>query len=251
MRRMLSLCLLQLCVLNAGCRLAVYTTQNIINEPRRLIADTTELSRDRRLANAAWEEVHKANPEVPYSKDYIEGFKAGFVDYLKERGQGPPSPLPPPRYWTTRYETPAGVAAARDWLAGFEQGAQAAHASGIVAVLKPPTLLSPPGPPPMVSVAVPPDDGLHELPPPRKVQEPAGQRAAQAEQPSAPWKSRELVPGEAAKPALPDVAPMAPGLPLDDLSKPRPHVESFGGEAVPDAGIQPGTEPGRGHQPIR
>jgi hypothetical protein len=64
------------------------------------------------------------------SKDYAEGFKDGFIDYLQFGGSGQPPYAPPKRYWGPNYRTPEGYRAIEDWFAGFRHGVTAAKESG-------------------------------------------------------------------------------------------------------------------------
>ena len=93
-------------------------------------AECRRTVRDCRRAKEAWQEAQAACPDQAFSKDYAEGFLAGFRDYLDAGGNGQPPGAPPFRYWLARYETPEGHQAVEDWYAGFRHGAAAARASG-------------------------------------------------------------------------------------------------------------------------
>jgi hypothetical protein len=108
-------------------------------------------ARNRRLANEAWGQVQKADPDHAYSKDYALGFKDGFADYLDEGGCAEPPPLPARRYWMIHYRTPGGHAAINDWFAGFQHGVAAARESGYRELVIVPSSVPDPGiphPPP-------------------------------------------------------------------------------------------------------
>lgn len=144
MRIKLVLCVLVMCSISSGCNLIVNSTRNLIFEPARVITECQERTRNRFLANEAWDEIRKHSPNVDYSKDYVKGFKAGFADYLYAGGTGTPPPLPPRHYWTVHYQTPEGFRAIEDWFAGFREGTAVAQQSGLRQELTIPTSLQPP-----------------------------------------------------------------------------------------------------------
>jgi hypothetical protein len=96
--------------------------------------------RDHIVAKEAWETVCSSEPDQTYSKDYAEGFRAGFADYLKEGGMTIPPSMPPYRYWFVCNQTPEGVAAADDWYAGYQRGARLAHDSPLRELAVVPTI---------------------------------------------------------------------------------------------------------------
>jgi hypothetical protein len=146
-----ALWLLGLGALASGCSLVGNATHNVVLETRQYLDTRAEEARNRRWADTAWEEVRQSgHPESP-SDDYADGFKAGFADYLFAGGTGEPPPLPPHRYWTQRYQTPAGDAAIQDWFAGFRHGAATARDGGFRRWVT----LSPPRPPPLGPAVVP------------------------------------------------------------------------------------------------
>lgn len=133
MKRKSLLLTLGLCALTQGCSPFYYVYNTMVVEPLHYneAADkSVELTRDCQLAKQAWETVQGENPEAPYSDDYKDGFKAGYVDYLYAGGEGFPPALPPRRYWKPKYEGPQGRQAIEDWFAGFTQGSNMAKASG-------------------------------------------------------------------------------------------------------------------------
>ncbi len=94
-------------------------------------AECRRATRDCRRAKEAWQEAQAACPDQAFSKDYGEGFVAGFRDYLDAGGNGEPPPVPPFRYRLARYDSPEGHQAIEDWYAGFRHGVAAARASGL------------------------------------------------------------------------------------------------------------------------
>jgi len=130
MRMMLIGCVIGCCALMSGCNLFVSAARNLGFEATLRATDCTELLRERRLARSAWDQQCAANPVMVYSVDYRAGFEDGYIDFLNAGGSGEPPAVPPKRYWTRRYESPAGQQSGWDWFAGFQDGAAAARASG-------------------------------------------------------------------------------------------------------------------------
>ena len=133
MRGQLPAALLGLCAFCQGCGPLADTVRTVIGEPvaypRRLEA-CVDCKRAEKLAAAAWGDFLCAHPDWPYSRDYGQGFKDGYVDYLLFGGAGNPPPLPPRWYWRAENKTPEGRLAEQDWSMGFRFGAAAARQSG-------------------------------------------------------------------------------------------------------------------------
>ena len=120
---------LALCILT-GCHLANNAVHNLTYEAKLATAEIQEQCNYEKLARASWQTV-RANEDcrgVP--KDYAQGFKDGFVDYLQFGGSGRPPFVPPKRYWGPRHRTLEGYRAVEAWYAGFRHGVEAAHHSG-------------------------------------------------------------------------------------------------------------------------
>jgi hypothetical protein len=130
MRGSFALWLIGLSALSPGCALVTDATRLVAYQTSRSWNEHKERSRNRRWAEAAWEEVQAATPNHPYSADYAQGFKDGFETYLYQGGTGEPPPVAPPRYRTLRYQTPQGYQAIQDWFAGYRHGADVAHRGG-------------------------------------------------------------------------------------------------------------------------
>jgi hypothetical protein len=147
-------CILGICALVAGCSPIASGVRTMILEPLEYCTNGDAICsrvRYRRLAEAAWDEIAKANPELGRKSDYAVGFKDGYADYLFEGGAAAPPPLPPRHYWKEKYRTPQGQEAIADWFAGYQSGAAAAQGSGLRDVIVIPTW----GPP----MTMPPDSG--------------------------------------------------------------------------------------------
>ena len=168
--------ILALWVSGQGCGPLSYATRTLIIEPVHYCITPTavyEIHRDYGLAETAWQEITKANPDPSYSPDYVCGFKDGFADFLYAGGTGEPPPLPPRQYWKIKYETAEGHQAIEDWFAGFRHGASVAQTTGYRQWVTIPSSL----PPRAISeghasctmseaIPVPPSESV--LPPPRK-----------------------------------------------------------------------------------
>jgi hypothetical protein len=119
-----------LCMLGSGCGIIEYGSHNLIEAPLDQVTELGECVRNKHMADAAWSEFAKGDPEHVYSAHFARGFKDGYADYLYAGGTGDPPVAPPWRYRKVGYETPQGVQAIEDWFAGFRQGAYAAYANG-------------------------------------------------------------------------------------------------------------------------
>lgn len=85
--------------------------------------------RARSHARQAWREHGAEFADQPHLDDFAEGFRAGYADVL--RGEpGCPPPVPPRRYWRTKYENPAGREQVDAWYAGYPYGASSAEMNG-------------------------------------------------------------------------------------------------------------------------
>jgi hypothetical protein len=167
--------ILTLAALQSGCSFFCYGARNMVEEPIEAIDRCLLTNRAKQMADAAWADCTKQDPESAHRFYFEDGFKSGFVDCILSNGNGEPPAAPPWIYQTIGFETPTGQQAIVEWFAGFRQGAQAARATGYreAAVILPIAL--PPrygrggsgdyGPSPAAPAGEPPTD----LPAPRKV----------------------------------------------------------------------------------
>lgn len=130
MRMKLALSVIGLCAFSPGCGLAVNATRNLVAEMSEAQDGHRENIWHRKLANSAWNSLREARPGQTYSKDYVQGFKEGFVDSLDTGGTGQAPPLAPRKYLTGRCQTPQGYQTMEEWFAGFRHGAAVAKGSG-------------------------------------------------------------------------------------------------------------------------
>lgn len=119
-----------LCTLAAGCHLASNGVSNVTYEAKLATAECVERCQYEKLAKASWESVRSTDNHDAFPKEYVQGFKDGFVDYLMFGGTGQPPYVPPRRFWGPRYRTPEGYQSIQDWFAGFRHGAAMAQQSG-------------------------------------------------------------------------------------------------------------------------
>jgi hypothetical protein len=192
-----------LCPLASGCSLAKITWRNLTYECLLAKEECLEKARFCKLAEEAWAKCQAHNPQ-PYSKDYADGFKAGFIDYIDAGDNPDPAWLLPKCYQKLRYETPEGHQAMQDWFAGFRQGEAAAKESGYrdLLILNLPVMSLPPPPPvppgsglppgtpvpsavpPALSLPAPvPADAPPVLSPPRRLPPPGGKPGAESQGP--------------------------------------------------------------------
>lgn len=162
--------IIALSLLSPGCQLVLNTTRDLSYEFCLGVDETVECSRNRHLAEQAWDEVREAIAAPAFSVDYARGFKDGYADYLTAGGSGDPPSLPPRCYWKAIYQTPEGKQATDDWFTGFRHGAWQAKSSGLRRVFVVPSSLPPPPPAPIAigAPALPPADEV--LPSPRPVE---------------------------------------------------------------------------------
>lgn len=86
--------------------------------------------RSRLYACAAWNDFSPNSGEVYYHGHFKQGFKDGYAAVLAGKGGCLPA-LPPRKYWTTHYQTPAGHEKMLTWFEGYAYGAMAADEDGI------------------------------------------------------------------------------------------------------------------------
>jgi hypothetical protein len=115
----------------SGCNIAHYASHNLINDP---ILESHRIKLRHRLradARDAWKQECQSTPGADFSAAYRDGFLDGFVDNLDNGGPPQPPVAPPTRYRRKVDDfTPAGQQAERDYLAGFQRGAEVAFHSG-------------------------------------------------------------------------------------------------------------------------
>lgn len=120
------------CVCSTGCGVTGQVVKHSVVDKfhyERYSNDLFTRLRHRRLARAAARNFTQCNPQVEYSKDFLNGLKQGFLDHL-ETGVLEPPVLPPAQYWTVRYESPEGHIAIEHWFAGYRHGIIEAEISG-------------------------------------------------------------------------------------------------------------------------
>ena len=147
--------MLALCILTTGCQLASNAVHNITFEVKRVTAEVVEHRKLEQLARESWEKLRTTEDHRAHPKEFAEGFKDGFVDYLQFGGSGQPPFVPPKHYWGSYYHTPDGYRAIEDWFAGFRFGAATAQQSGYRKWVTMPSALTTEPPPPPVFSAVP------------------------------------------------------------------------------------------------
>jgi hypothetical protein len=182
--------------------------RNEVQQSIRPHDDNDFAKRMRKLAESAF-----AMRGVPASEAFHDGFVEGFVDYIEAGGTGEPPYLPPFRYRLTEHRTPEGLAAIRDWYAGFREGSGAAKASGLREL----NYIPLPGP------AVPADHSRSVDPP---------LTGAKLGPPFAAERSPWELPGDLPRPTMPETGPS----PRPVLEPPKLPVAPV----VPDP-VKPGT----------
>jgi hypothetical protein len=165
----------------AGCSVVATSADVITTRVKDQVQEFRERRRNQAWAEAAWARVASEQP-VAYTEDHRCGFLSGFAEQVY-RGAVEPPPLPPDRYRTIPYQTPAGYRAIEEWFAGFRQGVAVAQAEGYrdyvtgpsaLRALAPVPVPVPPPPLPPAPVPVPAPPGP-VLPPPEPVQQTSAQ----------------------------------------------------------------------------
>jgi hypothetical protein len=80
-------------------------------------------------AEYAWYTNTSSGQRWNYGSDYAHGYKAGYYDASTGKGCSLP-PVPPPCYWSTKYQCCEGQKHIQDWYRGYQCGATDAQGSG-------------------------------------------------------------------------------------------------------------------------
>ena len=127
-----------------GCLMAEHTVRNLFNEPAELRDNKKIVRRLRHDAKQVWNQVCQQYPQQTFSADYVDGFQAGYVDYLDSGGTAQPPAVPPLKYRRSRYMSVEGHAQIRDYFCGFKYGCEVAATSGQRDLITVPILLPEP-----------------------------------------------------------------------------------------------------------
>ncbi|MBA4189733.1 MAG: hypothetical protein C0467_17240 [Planctomycetaceae bacterium] len=126
----------------AGCNIAYYTAQTLVNEPCVVATQLSIHHSLRKQANASWKEVRGEYPRRAFTSEFHDGFVDGYVDYLEHGGNGSIPAAPPPKYTRHKhYLTEEGQCLVKDYFLGFKYGQDIAIASGKRQFLTVPVLL--------------------------------------------------------------------------------------------------------------
>ncbi len=153
--------------LASGCNIFSLSTHNLANEPARWLTEFKVRQRMDAAAREAWKDECAGNPPGTYSGAYADGFIQGYADYLDNGGTPAAPAVPPPNYRRHADDfTPAGQAAQKDYLAGFQRGAEAAAATGCRPNFVIPVILPAPKPEqPLNITCLPESSGARPMPP--------------------------------------------------------------------------------------
>ncbi len=80
-------------------------------------------------ANQAWRTCQTRADKQAVSSDFAQGWRNGYFE-VSVGGTGEPPPVPPQKYWSPKFQNPAGQQAISDWYAGYQDGATAATQNG-------------------------------------------------------------------------------------------------------------------------
>ncbi|MBX9680311.1 MAG: hypothetical protein K2X38_16240 [Gemmataceae bacterium] len=125
MRSYLSLLACLLCLGGSGCSLAQTSTRNAFLGPCEWWEERQENRRYESLAAGSWQSAKSSVDSTQVG--YADGYRDGFIDFLKRGGNGEPPPMEMIRYARRKS---ANRCAVDQWAAGFRHGSQDARASG-------------------------------------------------------------------------------------------------------------------------
>ncbi len=80
-------------------------------------------------ASSAWASNTTSAQRRELGGDYAKGFKQGFYDAATGRGCKTPA-VPPPCYWSTKYQCCEGQECIQNWFCGYQCGVTAADGKG-------------------------------------------------------------------------------------------------------------------------
>lgn len=206
-----------------GCNLAYYAGHNLTNESISRVDEQRLAHRLRAEAKAAWWEVCRQHSGRTLSSEFAEGFVEGYADYLEHGGTPRPPAVPPPRFRRSGYLSPEGHVLVKDYLAGFQYGAEVACATGRRQFLTVPVLVSedkPEQPLSITKIPAPPETPSELMPPPLPIPTAPGLPDPK------PIPSPSLPPKTEPTPDVPKVEPLppveVPMVSLPPLSRPEP-----------------------------
>ncbi len=93
------------------------------------LQDTQYCLAQKTRAEISWLTCNDWKERWDLGSDYAAGYKKGFYDASTGRGCKVPA-LPPPCYWSTKYQTCEGQQAIASWYRGYQFGAAAAQGKG-------------------------------------------------------------------------------------------------------------------------
>lgn len=93
------------------------------------IQDWNYIRVNKSRANSAWKAMYTRSERVCQGDDFEAGFKAGFLAAATGDNCQPPA-VPPPKYWSAKYQTCEGQEFIQDWYRGYQCGLAAADSHG-------------------------------------------------------------------------------------------------------------------------
>ena len=115
---------------STGCNLAFYAGHNLVNEPVTRLDEHKLSGRLRGESRAVWRGVCQQFPARSFTPEFADGFTDGYADHLENGGVPAPPAVPPLRYRRADYLTPTGHALIRDYMVGYQYGAEVAVSVG-------------------------------------------------------------------------------------------------------------------------
>ena len=124
-----------------GCNLAYYAGHNLVNEPVERLDEHKLTSRLKAESRTVWRDICRQFSGRTFTPEFADGFTDGYADHLENGGTPSPPAVPPLRYRRANYLTPQGHPLIRDYMIGFQYGAEVASATGKRQFLTVPILL--------------------------------------------------------------------------------------------------------------
>jgi hypothetical protein len=94
------------------------------------LEDFNYRSANRSRASAAWREARRLLPSgTATTRDYADGFRAGYYA-VSTGGSSCPPIVPPPKYFAASYQSTQGQCQVNQWYQGYQAGVIAADRDG-------------------------------------------------------------------------------------------------------------------------
>lgn len=93
--------------------------------------ETVVVLRNRSFSMKAWHKRKHRFCREKHTKDFCNGFRAGYESVASGSSNGCTPAFPPSEYWSWEYQSAEGQAKTGAWYSGYPQGARAAEEDGV------------------------------------------------------------------------------------------------------------------------